>query len=405
MTTVVRTMTDEEVAQVVGQRGGLMLRDGDSLFVLDRHATRSARVPRDGVAGEDSGGSASRLDEVLGDPPPARPLIVAAHLLVDEDGAVADPEAVMRVLESFASANLQLTLHRSSPGRWGPLMDWVGGLRRWQPEPRRLQISVAGAFEGVDPADCDLLFRNRVHLQSVHGWWPGCSPEDYTRVREDELRELAEFGFEVPAVWYVHGGNVAAMPELIDASLSANCYAGFSAIMLAQSPLHDGDGGPGHAASSDYLDSLARLYEDYPHYDRLFAPLNELAEQCVIGGWDERDDRPTRIKLLFRGDGQARTFRQVPFLSQPWESTARLAGLNDDEVRSSLINWHRRTYSLSVHPLCHSCRWRSLCGGVDSTWQERGEPAPDDLMAAICEHRRLFLEVFVLQRCRVSSES
>ena len=401
-------MLDEELTRMIADRGGLLLEDGHSLVIFDRNATRYTRLRRDAPLDSTAEDSLRRVGEILKESPngpPPRPLIVAVHVLISEDGSCGDVKAVTRVLKAFPDDFLQLYLYRTSSALWEPLEEWIGTLRRWQPDPRRLLISVIGVFGTIEDVTKTFLFDNRVHLQAVNGWWPGCAVEDHTLVREEEARNLAEFGFESPALWNVHAGNVDHLPELVDSSLVANCYAGFSVLPFAQSPLYTGLGGPGSVTSDEYLNLLVQLYEDHPRYDRLFAPLNELAGNCVVGGWDERKDQPTRIKLLFRSDDQARVYRQVPFLSHLWEASTTLEVTALGQIRASLIELHRRVYSLIVHPLCASCEWRTLCGGVDHTWQERGEPAPAGLMAMVCDHRRLFLEAFVLQRCQSTPDA
>jgi hypothetical protein len=261
-------------------------------------------------------------------------------------------------------------------------------------------VTLRGPFEQTDDTVREGLFGIGVRPEFVTGWWDGCGPESADRLSADALRSLARFGLRTPLVCYVHGGNVGRVRSLIEEGLELNEYSGFSLPLVFYHPHYRF--APDQPAPPDpvtYRELLAEAYADFPCYDELFSPVNELAHFIGSGGWVPRREVPSRINLIATPTGGVGLFRLIPAHARGRVGWEELGRVDPTSLATWFLERHGRTFPWEANPFCGRCPWRYVCGGADG-WDGLAESAAEALRTA-CEHRKAFLELFAREKAQL----
>jgi hypothetical protein len=182
----------------------------------------------------------------------------------------------------------------------------------------------------------------------------------------------------------------------LDEVLEANRCSGFWFPLACHSPYYGlGRAQPDLPSEVAYAELIARVYQQYPHYDEEFFPVNELARLSNSGAWNLAQNLPLRVQLLLGFGIGVRVFRQIPALSRIWREHADLGALPPEQLLPDLMRFIRTQYEWSRNTFCGRCEWRYLCGGLDpASGNEQLRPG---MLEVACEYRKLFLETFVCQ--------
>ena len=367
--------------------------DGHSV-VLDRSCRRAGMLPGEGS------GTGERVAAFLAGASdqacnPRLQVDVLAEAMLES----VDEEAIRRVVLAFAPRwKTTVVVHFPSPSDVDEaFVRRAASLVRGAAGRRAPWLILSGPFAVPDETTMEALFQERAEVRVAHGWWGGCAEPDYTRVHAEALRALGRYGLIAPADWYVHLLNAQAVSAAIASCLRSNYYSGFSVRLHMQHPSWTpAREAPPLPDAQTYVELLVGLYEAHPHYDALFAPLNEIALGCAEGNWDAANSVAGRLHFLFRGDGAIRCYRQVPFLARKLAPCEGLLGLLDEEVVRSLVAVCRDAFDWSKDAYCGKCQWRHVCGGVDFTDCRA-------LQDAVCAYRKLFVEGFTLRRLQAGA--
>jgi hypothetical protein len=316
--------------------------------------------------------------------------------------AVYEATAVRRGLEQLLGALVpagptELMLHFSRPpADWLPVTRWLFRLVE-RHEQLAGRVWVRGPFGLLDGEVQEVFIGIGCRLGFVIGWGDPAGDRSGRPWRE-ALRALARFGFRVPAVCYIHAGNVREARRLIEEALEANEHSGFALPLVFHHPDYTfGPGQPPPPPAGAYAELLAHCYRDYPDYDDLFVPVADLAGLMGGPSWCGPHGVPARVQVLAGREGPG-VFRQIPALARPWLGWEGLASTDPGGLVARLLEFYRGQFAWEANPFCGGCGWRWLCGGQDA-WPG-GPAAPQAALEAGCAYRKLFLESFAWQKWR-----
>jgi hypothetical protein len=396
--------TAEVLGPAVRRLGGVVLsgRD-DELYVLDRSARGVLPLPHvvESPSGRESALALftelhergqklaerhaafsldTTLEDILSSPALRRGVAAAIRLLV-------------------AHAECRLSIHFSQPpADWTPILRWlyrIGGAC----SPRRPEINLCGPFDVMDETSKEALFAMGAVLGFSAGWRPGCNTADALQLPAEAIRDLARYGFRIILVYYVHADSPPYARSIIREGLVLNEHSGFSVPVLFCHPNYAFDAcQPALPSASAYSRLLSDIYHEFPCYDDVFFPINELAKCVGHGGWDGQADVPAVVRLAAHPESGLGMYRQVPSLARNWQGWDDLARIPEDIFTTSLLESHRKAFAWDENRFCGSCSWRYLCGGIDG-WHRTPEPEHGKL-AVGCEYRKVFLEVFAQERAQ-----
>lgn len=313
----------------------------------------------------------------------------------------------------FAACAVRIVLNICQPpDDWSLLLDWFAELREaahgWDKHREqnlpKLGLAVCGPLGNVDERLKESAVEWNLRLFCTFGWWKDCSPDAYTNTASDALSELAAYGLQVPAVWYVHQQNIERIPSLLPESLEANLHGGLALPLVCRNPYYSfAEGQPAPADSESYKKLLVETCESHPHYDSQFVPLIELARNLAQGGWNSDLSVPPHMRILLAPDAGLRVFRHFPAFAQLWMSADVLLDMEPSDILPGLIRFHAREYVPDKLPGCADCDWRYVCGGADVAGGDT-PGLPGQLFAVNCEYRILFLRAFSFARNTLSAE-
>ena len=390
----------EVTREILARSGGILLEDGDQSYYLDRYGRHALRLPRSAVSEIGPDRLSTFLDYDSRAEPEFRAHIhVLAGLFTSQKNVAALRLTLAALIVRY---RVRVEVHFTDPAVLNDdLMDGIASLGQGLPDSKRLALSLSGPFRNPDERILEAIHRDNIHARVVHGWWPGCKEADYSQVREETLRAMSEYGIVSIAVWHVHGKNIDELEPLIERSLRANYYSGFSLSLHFQHPgWTEDEAGPPMSEVDRYIKLLGSAYESHPHYDVMFGPLNDLVTRCALGSWDCAGNVPSNISLLFKGDGSIGLCRQLPYAARLWATCEAVARYADGaELLESLTSFVRAELDWNKDDQCGGCEWRFICGGVDAA-PDGASPAHAQMGKIISGYRKLFLEAFMLYRVR-----
>lgn len=390
---------------LVEERGGVLLDSEDrELLVLDRFARGVLPLPR-------SLESPLQIDTVLSlvdrlytraQELASRKPRFTVHATIED---ICDSEEIRSGLGWLLTyltqaTNCELVIHFSRPAeQWVPFLRWLyAAVGRCK--TLRDHVILYGPFNLLDETVQEVFFGLGVRLGFVVGWWSGSDPRDANRIRSEVLRELAQYGFRIPVVCYVHADNIGLAQSLIEESLALNEHSGFSLPLVFHHPHYSFmDGQPELPEPADYCRLLKQIYQEIPYYDDVFFPVNELAWLVGHGGWCPESGVPAIVNLLTKPGKGVGFFRQIPAFARSWVGWIELRNVAGESVVSWLLDRHQSAFRWETNPFCKRCCWRYVCGGVDA-WDVCSESAVSVLETA-CAYRKEFLEVFAHDKARL----
>jgi hypothetical protein len=149
-------------------------------------------------------------------------------------------------------------------------------------EDKNLQVIFSGTFGEITNSDKQFLFDNHIHLEYVHELNEECVFSSETK---DVIKDIAEFGFQVPFVWYVNQSNLSQIPKIIDEAMFINYNSGFMLPTVdEQKELLVCSSEHLSPTYEKYLTFLSQIYKKYPYYDDMLYPLNVSLYQSLPDG-------------------------------------------------------------------------------------------------------------------------
>lgn len=395
--------TSELLRTWIEERGGVLLNSPEGeLWLFDRLVRGVLPLP---LSMEDSAQEEllSLVEQLYsrGEQQACSEPAVTVHVAVEDvcaDEALQD--RLSRLLGGLAGAGTcDFAAHFSrQPPDWLPFLRWLHKtLSRFDALFNR--VILRGPFELTDDTAKEGLFGMGARAEFVTGWWDGCRPEEAGRLRGDVLRDLARFGLRTPMVCYVHAGNVERARSLIEEGLEWNEHSGFSLPLVCYHPHYRfAPGQPAPPEAASYRELLAQVYDDFPGYEELFSPVNELARLVGGGGWVAGREVPARLNLIATPAGGVGLFRLIPAFARAWVGWDDLDLVEPPRLTEFFLRRHAQAFSWEANPFCGRCSWRYICGGVDG-WQDGGTAA-SEVLGAACDHRKVFLDIFVREKAR-----
>jgi hypothetical protein len=137
-----------------------------------------------------------------------------------------------------------------------------------------LTLQLHGFFESIKGYSMEFLFNNHIQLYHVD------NDLEFSSFSQNAVKDLAEFGFRVPIVWYVSSQNIDSIITRIDESMAINYNSGFSLPLASESLFNDR---PKNPSQSKYLKLLTEVYKKYPFYDDVLYPLNFTHWNSLVG--------------------------------------------------------------------------------------------------------------------------
>jgi hypothetical protein len=170
------------------------------------------------------------------------------------------------ILELLKSSSVQLILKFDEPPQsWidmlKPLTDFFKSVSE-----NTILCILSGQFSRVSEQEKDFLYQNGFHLEFTH------LLVGNGKIISNELcnviSDFAEYGFRIPIAFYVNATNVNLIRGVIDRFLQANYNSGFLLPLLRNPNVLP--------SRNDYLSLLTDVYNEYPYYDDIMYPLNEI---------------------------------------------------------------------------------------------------------------------------------
>lgn len=287
----------------------------------------------------------------------------------------------------------EIAIYSDQPApRLSAVIQLVKALRESLSRPNGTDIQISAPFGEFNETEASGLFDLGVRIRYAAGWVRGCSAGQVPPVNLNALRAFSEFGFRTVIEWFVHAANIKAFEEQISDYLHATFSSGFSLPLVLKSPYYKFDSGyPPLPDALEYCQFLARVYEQHPFYDDVFAPLNHLAMLVNDGGWNVRLDVPTTINFAVDGDGQVYVYKQSPALASRWTTVSALTTTPLPLLRENFLRFVHGLWGWESNAYCRECCWRHICGGLDPSGVAGLSRCELDTM---CGYRKLFLQHF-----------
>lgn len=165
-------------------------------------------------------------------------------------------------------------------------------------------------------------------------------------------------GMRIPAVFYV-GHSFASDPiGHVKRALQASQYSGYSLRPLSAHYDYAIAEWPSSIPAEQFLELLGTLYREIPYYDDVLAPIDQIKQRV-----DPQNDEKEHLSILLDRGGSVGVYRKVPCLRHVLGMTSDLLNWHDADLKEALFSAGLASEAADV--LCHSCEWRSVCGGMD----------------------------------------
>lgn len=364
----------------------------ESLRVLERTARIVCDISQESPISEDE---FARLQTALSpslDPEIRLPRI-KVHLPYEAITISSVSRALVALAEVFGpAARPQIIIYSGHPlSNLLPVLRLGGTLREMLQQPNNVAISLVAPFAECNEAEMPQLFDLGVRVNFAAGWTPNFAINEIPPLDKKVLRSFAEFGYRASITWYVHAGNIDAFEEQIPDLLTDNFNSGFSLPLVSQNPYYQFKPGfPALPDALEYCQLLARCYDQYPYYDDIFFPLNDLAMLIREGSWQSNFKIPSTINFAIDAEGRIALFRQSPALAAQWSTVLEIADTPMGVLQERLVKFTRDTWC-EKPAYCSGCCWQNICGGLDAA--SRKFARHEDL-DAMCGYRKLFLQHF-----------
>ncbi len=384
--------------------GGIVLDDSEGrVLALDRHARRYLQVPtqvRDDAAMSELAAEVRHFF-VDSDPGPrTSPVAVRVHIPIED---VYSSRLLRDQLPFFLAGlrcvrSVELAFHFCEPPKdWAPLLRWLNTFVAERDEETQYRLSVTGPFPRLSEEVKEALSAYDVRLAYTVGWRPGGS--SHIAIDSDCLTDLAKHGFRVPLIGYVDAVNISELRAALGPVLTGNQYSGFSLPLVLQHPRYAfRPTDPAIPDEAAYCRLLHEVYNQFPHYDDVFHPIEELAGLLRDGGWSGGNETPTRLRVLISADGIG-VYQLIPALARHWRDWGTITdgGLVAERIWPELLQFHRRDCTWAQNPFCGTCNWRFVCGGLDARSGTRQPQTQPEGLSALCGGRKLFLRTLATE--------
>ena len=238
----------------------------------------------------------------------------------------------------------------------------------------------------IDDSRFQDIFERRLIVR-----FPILLKEDFSisDVSFENAANLSKYGLPVIFNLYLEKSfEPARIDEVIKELMVINYASGFS-VYPANYALHPQVYGI-PIETPQWLEILVDLYKNFPHYDVLFEPINEIVNITSFGGWNSNLNIPRFLKILVSRDGELRIFRENPHKAFRWTSLSEITSLTSSRILTNFIdtvNKHRPSVDTS-------CPHFEICRGIDDSCLASGS---DEIPPLECETRRLFIRAFLEQ--------
>lgn len=204
----------------------------------------------------------------------------------------------------------------TSPFSWLDLFDRHADFFWNRYDKKKAVLQLFGRYEQLSEEDKDFLYDREFQLFFVH------EAAVITPSVEASVLGLAEYGFRIPFVWYIHNKNVDIIPTIIDKAMKINYNSGFALPHVCESFYSK----TAELSLEDYLRLLVYVYSKYPFYDGTLYPLNDVMEESLVVStasnsrvyrWSQHNASLSEV-LPHRDVKQAHNFWLRSFLWQRW---------------------------------------------------------------------------------------
>jgi hypothetical protein len=304
--------------------------------------------------------------------------------------------ALVALFQSY-KANIRIIIHsKYSEGSWHGVQTLIKSFYSAMNQTNGAGFRLVAPFGEFNESEMATLFDLGVRIRFAAGWGIGGPSDGVYPINANALRAFSEFGFQAVINWYTHDGNLLAFEEQIENLMAANCNSGFSLPLVSQNPYYRFEPNfPSLPDMLEYCDLLARMYKQYPYYDDTFSPLSDLAVLVKNGGWNTKLSVPRTINMMIDEDGGATVYRQSPAMAIHWSTLDNILKTPLANLKEGFFEFINNIWQWENVPYCKECRWRYICGGLDPLKDHN--PQSKDL-DAMCGHRKLFLEHFMIMR-------
>jgi hypothetical protein len=279
-----------------------------------------------------------------------------------------------------------------------PSLDWKFALTSFfsnlseRIQSGTLHITLCGTFRKTSIEDMEFLLEHNVRLQHVIQ-----NSKDFAFDR-DVLFHHADFGFRIPAIWYVHADNIDDISfERIDDTMFSNYNSGFGVPLVSNNIFYQ-TSNFSLPDASQYLKLLSDIYKKYPYYDDVLFPLSSMAILCYSNGYSRFLNITRNIQLLIDNDEDISFLGHTPFWSVHWLSWKELNSIHEDVFTKMLCDYAELQKRCRLKK-CQQCQWKYICGGEYSMTPNKIEP-----LNIICRQHDFFFKIFLWQRHQVITQ-
>lgn len=202
----------------------------------------------------------------------------------------------------------------------------------------------------------------------------------------ENVAKLSKYGLFVVFNLYLENSfEPSQIDDIVKKLMFINYAAGFSVYPASHSLHPKFYGTP--IETAHWLEILVDLYKNFPHYDVLFEPVNEIANITSFGGWNTNLNVPRFIKISVTSDGELRIFRQNPNKGVRWAKLSEISSLTHSQILTEFVK------AVNGRPqlVDRGCSCFDICRGVDDNCPIAGS---GEITSLECETRRFFIRAF-----------
>ena len=249
---------------------------------------------------------------------------VKLEVLDSEDVAAAFWKTVLK--ESQSRNVIVRFQYRVVPGTWTKQFQSTQKLCADSIMENSIKIVLSGPLQPFTDDDRTFISEWFIQLEYVHDLL--AESFRFSEQTQYAVSQIAGLGFRLPFVWYVDNHVVDNLLSVMDEAMSLNYHSGFSVPTYYYNMFENNVNA--HSLSAiNYLRMLTTVYKQYPFYDDLLFPLNDILLRSMTLG---RDDFHQRVFY----DARSRTLTQ--YSNGPVESRI-------SQFFTRLFLWQRWTVS------------------------------------------------------------